>query len=236
MRTVSPIAASAPRSSRTDRSRLAGRRVAHEVGELEGQDAGEDVDADAVLGPVVHRGEREDVRVFHLPEGEFRLGLGPVAGDDLGHGPVVVAGDEHVLAEDLLFEGGAGVRVGAPGQAEVFRLVPGQFPSDDAAYPRLGGDRGDLGFDFVPEAGLPEGQRRGELAQLLRGLGEGGAVEPGGLAVAQFRGVGEDRAALSAVDGAAGIEGGQPAEALFVRDRPLRGGQRGEIRAVRCRD
>ena len=58
--------------------------VAHEVGELEGQDAGEDVDADVVLGPVVHRGERHDVRVFHLAEGELGLGLGPVPGDDLG--------------------------------------------------------------------------------------------------------------------------------------------------------
>ena len=29
--------------------------AAHEVGDLEGQDAGEDVDPDVVLGPVVHR-------------------------------------------------------------------------------------------------------------------------------------------------------------------------------------
>src|SRR6266568_2588147 len=33
----------------------AGGGAAHEVGDLQGQDAGEDVDADIVLGPVVHR-------------------------------------------------------------------------------------------------------------------------------------------------------------------------------------
>src|SRR2546427_5788553 len=34
----------------------------------------------------------------------FGLGLGPVAGDHLGGGPVVVAGDQHVLAEDLFLD------------------------------------------------------------------------------------------------------------------------------------
>jgi hypothetical protein len=51
--------------SREGGSSLGGTHVgglaAHEVGELPGQDAGEGVDADVVLGPVVHRGERDDV-------------------------------------------------------------------------------------------------------------------------------------------------------------------------------
>ena len=50
------------------------------------------------------------VRVFHLAEGELSFGLGPVPGDDLGYGPVVVIGDQHVLAEDFLFQRGAGGR------------------------------------------------------------------------------------------------------------------------------
>ena len=75
--------------------------------DLQGQDAGEDVDADVVLGPVEHRGERHHVRVFHLPERELGLGLRPVAGDHLGGGPVVVIGDQHMFAEDLLFQRGA---------------------------------------------------------------------------------------------------------------------------------
>ena len=66
--------------------------------------------------------------VFHLPEPEFGLGLGPVPGDDVGNGPVVVAGDQHVLAEDLLFQRGAGDRVDVPGQPQVLGLVAGQFP------------------------------------------------------------------------------------------------------------
>jgi len=50
---------------------------------------------------------------------------GPVAGDHLGGGPVVVVGDQHVLAEDLLFQGGVRAGVDAPGQAGVFGLVAG---------------------------------------------------------------------------------------------------------------
>jgi len=207
--------------------------VAHEVGQLQGQDAGEHVDADAVLGPVAHRGERDDVRVLHLPEPEFRLGLRPVAGDDLGDGPVVVAGDQDVLAEDLLFEGGAGVLVDVPGQAQVFRLFSGQVPADDAAHPRFCGDGGDLGLDFVPgAAGFAAGQGAGEIAEPRSGFREGGAGEPGGLRLVQFRGMGQDRAPVRAVGGAAGVERGQAAEPLPVHGRPPRGGQGEQVRAV----
>ena len=95
------------------------------MGDLQGEHAGEDVHADVVLGPVEHRGERHRVRVFELAEGELGFGLGPVPGDHLGGGPVVVAGDQHVLAEEFLFQRGAGVLVDAPGQAQVFGLVAG---------------------------------------------------------------------------------------------------------------
>jgi hypothetical protein len=69
------------------------------VGGLEGENAGEGVDADVVLGAVAHRGERHHAWVLQLAEGELGLGLGPVAGDHLGGRPVVVIGDQHVLAE-----------------------------------------------------------------------------------------------------------------------------------------
>jgi hypothetical protein len=36
---------------------------------------------------------------LELAEGELGLGLGPVAGDHVGDGPVVVVGDQDVLAE-----------------------------------------------------------------------------------------------------------------------------------------
>jgi len=44
---------------------------AQQVGQLQGQHAGERVHGDVVLGPVVHRAERHFVRVFELPEPEF---------------------------------------------------------------------------------------------------------------------------------------------------------------------
>jgi len=127
------------------------------------------------------------VRVFHLAEGELGFGLGPVPGDDLGHGPVVVIGDQHVLAEDFLFQRGAGGRVDGPGQAQVLWLVAVELPGDDAADPGLAGDRLDLRFDFCPgPAGLAAGQGGGQLVQFLAGLGEGGAVEPAGLGGVQL--------------------------------------------------
>jgi Domain of unknown function (DUF4158) len=108
---------------------------AHQVRDLQGEDAGEHVDADVVFGPVEHRGERYDVRVFHLPEGGLGYGLGAVAGDHLGDGPVVVVGDEHVFAEDLVFQGGLRVLVDAPAQAQLGGLLP---LSSTAGHPQLG--------------------------------------------------------------------------------------------------
>jgi len=105
--------------------------VAHEVGALEREYAGEDVDADVVLGPVEHRAEGHDAGVFELPEGELGLGLGPVGGDDVGGGPVVVAGDQDVLAEELVFEGSAGGGVDVPGEAVALGALAVQLPGDD---------------------------------------------------------------------------------------------------------
>ena len=164
-----------------------GGAAAHEVGELEGEHAGEHVDADVVLGPVEHRAEGGDAGVFHLPEGGLGLGLGPVGGDDLGGRPVVVVGDQDVLAEDLFFQGGAGGRVDVPGEPVVLGGVSGQLPGDDAARPGVVQDRADLGFHLRPgPPGLAAGQGGGQLVQLPGRLGQGGAREPAGLLVVQL--------------------------------------------------
>ena len=113
--------------------------AAHQVGDLQGEHAGEGVHADVVLGPVVHRGEGDHVRVFKLAEAGLGLGLGPVTGDRLGYGPVVMVGDQHVLAEQFLFQGGAGVWVDAPGEPQVLGLLAVQLPGDDPADPRACG-------------------------------------------------------------------------------------------------
>src|SRR5512142_870209 len=119
-------------------ARWAGRRIRCAICRARTQ--GEDVDADVVLGPVERRGGRHRVRVFHLAEGEFGFGPGPVAGGDFGRGPVVVAGDQHVFAEDLLFQDGARILVDAPGQAEALGLIAGWLPGDDPAHPGVMGD------------------------------------------------------------------------------------------------
>src|ERR1017187_4813773 len=156
--------------------------AAHQVGDLEGKHAGDGVDADVVLGAVVHRAEGDDAGVFHLPEGELGFGLGPVTGDDLGSWPFVVIGDEHVLAEELLFQGCAGIGVDAPGQAQVFRLLAGELPGDYPAEPGFPDDRGDLGLGLVPgPAGLAAAEGGGRLGPLPPRFGPGGGGQPAGL-------------------------------------------------------
>src|ERR1035441_6552587 len=207
--------------------------AAHQVCDLQGEHAGEHVDADVRLGPVVHGAEGDDVGVFELAEGELGFGLGPVGGDDLGGGPVIVIGDQHVLAEELLFQGRAGSLVDAPGEAQVFGLVAVQPPGDYPAGPGFAGDSGDLGLHLLAgAAGLAAAEGGGQLVQLLAGLGQGGAGEPGRLCGVQLRGVGQDRPALRAVDLAAGVVGGQPVEAALIHDGPGRGGQGGQVGAV----
>ena len=106
--------------------------------------------ADVVLGPVEHRAEGGRAGVFHLPEGGLGLGLGPVGGDYPGGRPVVVVGDQDVLAEDIFFQGGAGAGVDVPGEAVVLGGISGQLPGDDAVRPGVVQDLADLGFDLRP--------------------------------------------------------------------------------------
>ena len=183
-------------------------------------------------------GENDTTRVsFICRKEELGFGLRPVPGDHVGDRPVVVAGDQHVLAEDLFLQRGAGVRVDLPGQPQVPGLLAGQFPGDDAAGPGLAVTCsiycGDVLF---PAAGLAAGQGGGQLVQLLAGLGQGGAVEAQGLAVVQFRGVGEDGAAPGTVDVTASVSSGQPAEPVLTDQGAVRCGQGEQVRAVAGRD
>ena len=54
--------------------------------------------------------------VFELAEGELGLGLGAVAGHDLGDRPVVAVGDQDTFAEDLGFQVVAGRFVDVVGE------------------------------------------------------------------------------------------------------------------------
>ena len=51
----------------------AGCLASHQVGDGQSEYAGDDVDTDVVVGPVVHGPEGDDVRVFELPEGRTRM-------------------------------------------------------------------------------------------------------------------------------------------------------------------
>ena len=91
--------------------------AAHEVGDGEGEHAVEDVDPDFLFGPVVHRGEGDQVAVFELREAFFDVGLGAVGGDHVGGRPVVAVGEQDPFAEVFVFEVAVRGVVGAPGQA-----------------------------------------------------------------------------------------------------------------------
>ena len=104
---------------------------------------------------------------------------------------------------------------------------------DDAPHPGVAGDRGDLGLDLgAGAAGLAAGQGGGQFVESAAGLGQGGAGEAAGLVFVQFDRVGQDGAAVGAVDGAAGVVGGQPGEAVGVDDAAGGGGQGEQVAAV----
>ena len=89
-------------------------------------------------------------------------------------------GDQHVLAEDLLFQGGTRVLVDGPGEPQVPGFLAGQLPGDDAPDPGIAGYLGDLRFYFgAGPPGLAALKGGGQLPELPGGLGQRGAVEAG---------------------------------------------------------
>jgi hypothetical protein len=169
--------------------------AAHEVGDLQREDAVEGVDLDLLFGPVVHRGERHHVGVLHLPERALDVGLGAVGGHDVDHRPVVAVGEQDAFAEDLVFEpvGGRGCRCArsAGGSRGCRRSAGG----DDPVEPAGREDPVDLGLDGGGRlAGAATGEPGLQLGQLAAGFGQG-LFEPGGLTLVEGLGVGDDRPA-----------------------------------------
>src|SRR5664279_6078628 len=173
--------------------------------------------------------------VFELPESELDFGLGAVAGDDVGDGPVLVVGEQDPFAEHLVFQCPSSVTVDVPGEPVLGGGVAGQVAVDDAAQPRVVGDGGDLGLDGGPvAAGFAAGQGRGEFVQQPPGFGQGGAGEGAGLVLVQRLGVGEHDPAGGAVDDTLGVDG---AQAGVTVHRCAPGGGPGEqVGAVTGRD
>lgn len=118
-----------------------------------------------------------------MAEAELGVGLGPVAGYDLGQGPVVAVGDQDLFAEDLGFEFRAGVGVDAPGQPVLGGGVAVRLPGDDAFGPGVGADAGDVAFyPGAVAAGLAAGQGGCEFVEVGACFGQG-LVQAGGLLV-----------------------------------------------------
>src|SRR6266700_3145396 len=115
------------------------------------------------------RGEGHHVRVFELAESGFGVGLGAVAGDHLGYRPVVAAGDQDPLAEQLGLQLAAGRLVHGPGQPQLAGLVAGQGGGQDPVQPSRPGDLGDVGFHgcaaAAGAAAFQAGRQAGQLAR-----------------------------------------------------------------------
>ena len=191
---------------------------------------------DVVLGPVEHRGNDTTWVPFHLRKANSALDRDQVPGDHLGGGPVVVAGDQRVLAK-LSCSRPPGRRVNLQARRKSFRAHPrsGHCPGDDAAHPRLGGDRGDRGFDLARVGcGCGQGQRRSQLSRYSQALWPGRALNPAAWAWCSSRGVGEDGAAPARSGLAAGVVSGQPADRSRHRSGArAEAGRGGPVRAVR---
>ena len=91
----------------------------HEPGNSEGEHAVEGVHSDLLVGPVEHRGERNNLAILHLAEVGLDGALGPVGSDDVGDWPLVVVGEEDPLAEELVFEFLPGLGIDVEGEGEV---------------------------------------------------------------------------------------------------------------------
>jgi hypothetical protein len=83
---------------------------------------------------------------------------------------------------------------------------------------------------------LPRARAAASSSSFLPALARVVPSKPGAWAVVQFRGVGEDGAAPGAVDVAAGVVSGQPAEPVLTGQGVVRCGQGEQVRAVAGRD
>ena len=104
------------------------------------------MDPDLGVGPVPHRGERDDVGVFELAEPCFGVGLGPVAGDDVGDWPVVAVGDQDPFAEQLGLQRFAGGGIDGEGQPHPGGGISGEVGGEYPAQPAGPGDAVDGGL------------------------------------------------------------------------------------------
>ena len=171
-------------------------------GEGEGENAVEHVDTDLLIGPVMHRGERDDVLVFHLSEPGLDLALGTVGCHDLGGGLGVAVGEQDPFAEKTLFESLPGPAVDTPSQAESGGIVSGQGSGENLADPAGPADAVDPGLEMgAVAAGTPASELLLQLAELASGLGQR-LIESTGLLGVQVRRVGQRRPPGDA-DGAA---------------------------------
>jgi hypothetical protein len=138
------------RSSRTLNSQAgAGGLAAHQVGDGEGEHAVEDVDADLLVGPVEHGGERHDGPVLELAEAGFGIGLGAVGGDDIGDRPVGAVGEQDPFAEHFALQSAVGGGIGAPGDPQLRGVLAGEGDGDDPVDSAGAEDRRDLGLHAI---------------------------------------------------------------------------------------
>src|SRR6266536_3596613 len=160
-------------TNRQVQPRLVGM-AAQQVRDRQGQHAVEDVDADLLVGPVVHGAKRHHLGVLELAEPGFDLGLGAVGGHHLGGGPLVAVGEQDPLAEDAALQAPAGRLVGVPRQAEGGWRIAGEGGGDDVCDPARPQDRGDLALDSAAvTAGASACQAGPQLGQAALRLGQG---------------------------------------------------------------
>lgn len=83
-----------------------------------GEDAGEDVDMEFLVGPVELGTQRDVDGILEVREDGFDISLTAVGVNDVGGGPVVAIGDEDDAAEGVGIEGGECGLIEGVGQSE----------------------------------------------------------------------------------------------------------------------
>ena len=191
----------------------------HQPGHHQGEHAIKGMDADFLVGPVEHRGERDDLGVLHLAEIAFSRLLGAVVADHLAveasSGPLSVKSTRLPKISSS-----RPARAGRCGNAGAARPGPRRQGSPRPPGKPSGAD--DLGRSrlrpFLGFPGLAPGEASLHLGELAVHLGQR-LVEARRLLGAELFGVGDDDAPLGAEDDLCGLKGAEASEALLSTGR-----------------
>src|SRR6516225_11652868 len=106
------------------------------------------MDADLLIGPVIHGFPTHEVRILHGSEGSLHMMLTAVSQDNLFGGPLVVVGEQNPSSQGGRRELLQGVSISVVVQLQLSSLPP-DFHPQDLLDVLAGGKILDMGFEAL---------------------------------------------------------------------------------------